>query len=315
MSFYICSTPYHILVALCDIYNKKEKTILYLTTHNSKCKLIFDDMKNKLEGLELIEKVIIRKRNSINEILLIEAVKDRIDFLQIRKYFMNRKVYNFAWNMYSIYTTSSYLYKKSNDISFFEEGASQWVMPKPSILKLIIKRYLYGVSTSFHKDNKLKEILVQYPEKYPEFLKSKLNKLNLETLFYNLTDSEKNEIINLFISDKLFKKLKSIKFSNSIIILTQPLSEDGFISEEEKINLYWQIVKEHREDDIFIKKHPREKTEYNFKNVIEFNGDFPSEIFKLSGIKFKKAIGICTSAIFQIDAFEKYNLDDNFLKH
>ncbi|WP_252132232.1 glycosyltransferase family 52 protein [Clostridium caldaquaticum] len=314
MYFYICSTPYHVLLSLCNIFLTKKKSVLYLSTHDNNSFKIFLSYKENLKKLDLISEIYIRKRNKKKEKIKIESIKDRIEYIKIKPKLSNSKVYNFAWNAYSLYTTSNFLYKKSNIVFFIEEGAYQNVNPKPSKLILFIKKYIYGISTDFYKDEKLKKILVQYPEKYPKHLIGKIEKFDVNLLFNRLTKYEIQSIVKIFLSDYDIEKLINIKSNKSIIILTQPLSEDGFISENEKVNLYKKIIDKYNNYSVVIKKHPREKTNYCFENVTEIEGAFPSEIFSFIGIRFNKAIGICTSAITLIDADEKVNLDEDFLK-
>ena len=46
-----------------------------------------------------------------------------------------------------------------------------------------------------------------------------------------------------------------------------------------------------------------------------FHLEISYEIFKLANIKFKKAIGICTSAVKFINAEEVFNINEDFLKN
>ena len=44
----------------------------------------------------------------------------------------------------------------------------------------MIKRYFYNKNLEFYNEDKLLQILVQFPEKYPKHLKNKLEKLFLQ---------------------------------------------------------------------------------------------------------------------------------------
>lgn len=315
MNFYICSTPYHLFISLNHLFSNKKKSIFYLTTHDNNSEKIFRNLELKLTKIDLVEKVIIRKRSLIKERLRLEEIKDNLEYAKIKNDLEGSFVYNFPWNPYSLFTLSNFLYKKSKKLIFMEDGSTLYAWPKPSNLKLFIKKYIYGVSTDFYKDKKLERILVQYPEKYPEHLQDKIEKLDVEYLFKRLTEKEKEIIIKIFLPEKEVERLLQLESGEMIIILTQPLSEDGFVSEEEKRKLYKDIIDQYYDNyNIILKKHPREKTTYDFENVIELSGIFPSEIFTMLELKFKKAIGICTSAITLIDAEEKTNTDEDFLR-
>ena len=88
--------------------------------------------------------------------------------------------------------------------------------------------------------------------------------------------------------------------SNKILLLTQPLSEDGIVSEEEKIKMYENILIEKNIKEIYIKLHPRERTDYvkNFKNIKVniIKKDFPAEILFLLNINFNKVITLFSTA-------------------
>ena len=69
-----------------------------------------------------------------------------------------------------------------------------------------------------------------------------IEKLNLKDIFCNIDEDTKNSII------KVFDAYLDLNIFNepSILILTQPLSEDGYISENKKIELFNNIVQEYR---------------------------------------------------------------------
>jgi hypothetical protein len=315
MNFYICSTPYHLFISLCHIKIFNVEAILYLSTHDSKSEKIFMQIEERLKKLPLIRSVVIRKRSRLKEKLKIEKFKDYLEYTKFKSYLNSGYLYIFPWNPYSLYTTSNFLYMKAKKVVLVEEGANLYSYPKPNKFKLLVKKYLYGVSTNFFEDEKLEKILVQFPKKYPPHLKNKIEQFNIEELFGGLSQKEKEMIISVFLTEEEVNVLKKLTNNNSVIVLTQPLSEDKFTSEQQKRKLYKEIISKYQGNyQVIIKKHPRERTTYNFENVLELEGDFPSEIFTMLGIRFKKAIGICTSATKLIDADERINTDENFFK-
>lgn len=76
--------------------------------------------------------------------------------------------------------------------------------------------------------------------------------------------------------------------------MTQPLSEDEIITEEEKIKIYREIIEKQNGRKIYIKAHPREKTNYGdiFKelNIKIIENGFPIELLLLLNINFSKVI-------------------------
>jgi len=319
MDLYICSTPYHLMVSLSFISKSKKESIIYISTHDNK---LFSYFKNhvvkRLIKFKYIYKVFLRKRNNFLEKIYIEKLYDYYEYLNLWKKFIEiDTVFNFVWNPYTLYTPSNYIYKKiNNDIIFVEEGANLYSFEKPTRIKLLIKKYFFGVSNDFYRDKKLKKILVHYPEKYPIHLKDKLVKFQLKYLLQDLNESEKVNIATIFLeSDEIKKLLLLKKYKNIALLLTQPFSEDGYMLEHEKISLYSNILRnELKNYNVILKIHPRELTAYGFKNVLELKNIFPSELFNLLDIKFEIAIGICTSAVHLVDAVKKVNLDESFFE-
>ena len=84
------------------------------------------------------------------------------------------------------------------------------------------------------------------------------------------------------------------------ILLTEPFSEMGILSEEEKIDLYNDIIKRIGTRDVAIKPHPMEKTDYNyfFPNNIVLAIKAPMQLLSLNGIKFEAAYSIFSTALF-----------------
>ncbi|KEI97133.1 exopolysaccharide biosynthesis protein [Clostridium botulinum A2B7 92] len=311
MNLYVCSTPYHLFVTLCDIANKDVKSYIYLSTPDYNVFRMFLKYKEKLSIFKNIEKVWVRKRNNIYERLFIEEIKDELEYKRLKKIIISSNVIIFPWNPYSLFSPSEYIFKYAKKVRLIEDGANLYVMRKPSKLSRLVKKYIYRRDLEFYRDEKITEVMVQFPEKYPEHLKDKLVYLDLNSMVNKINSDVQKNIVNIFVD-----KLNMYDFKNkSLLILSQPLSEDGYIKEEEKIELYKHIIDTHGQDyNIILKKHPREKTIYNFSQTLELDGNFPSEVFKLLDIKFEKAIGICTGAIKFVDAKEAFNIDEDFLK-
>ncbi|MHB9922135.1 polysialyltransferase family glycosyltransferase [Clostridium botulinum] len=311
MNFYVCSTPYHLFVTLCDIANKNIKSYIYLSTPDYNVFKMFLKYKEKLSIFRNIEKVWVRKRNNLYERLFIEEIKDESEYKKLKKIIISSNVIIFPWNPYSLFSPSEYIFKYAKKVKLIEDGANLYVMREPSKLSRLVKKYIYRRDLEFYKDEKITEVMVQFPEKYPKHLSDKLVYLDLNSMVSKIDSGVRKNIVNVFVD-----KLNMYDFKNkSLLILSQPLSEDGYIKEEKKIKFYKDIIDTYGQGyNIILKKHPREKTIYNFHQVLELDGNFPSEVFKLMDIKFEKAIGICTGAIKFVDAKEAFNIDEDFLK-
>lgn len=143
-------------------------------------------------------------------------------------------------------------------------------------------RHLTGlVESRIIKDNKTKIDSLDSLWK-----KSSGNKRNLINRIYNVAEVD---FLNL-------KKCKRILF-------TQPLSEDGYISEDEKIQLYKRILTYiNTTDKIVVKPHPREKTDYLrfFDNIIVLDSKIPFELLSLNGLQFSEVYTIFSTCVFSI---------------
>ncbi len=71
--------------------------------------------------------------------------------------------------------------------------------------------------------------------------------------------------------------------SRGVILVTQPLSEDGIMTEEEKRQFYTDIASNYPADQIVIKPHPREKTQWHkvFHKTPIISGRVPMELLAL----------------------------------
>ena len=311
MKFYVCSTPYHLYVSLCMILSEGIESSIYLSTPDEDVFELFKKYKERMSNIDSIKNVYLRKRDNKKERVYIESIKDIFQYKNIKNEVENSQVYIFPWHPYSLYTPSEYIFKKAKNIKLVEDGSNVYLKKPENKLSKLIKKYIYLRNTEFYKSPKITDIYVQYPSKYPDHLKNKLSLLDLNKIQSDMKKIHKEKIISVFNSNIDINKMNNI----NTIILTQPLSEDGFMSENKKISLYSDIIENEKQNiDILIKKHPRDKTQYKFKDIIELEGDFPSEIFNLLDIEFEKAIGICTSAVNSIKAKEAYNTDEKFFE-
>lgn len=145
----------------------------------------------------------------------------------------------------------------------------------------------YGLS------QKIKKIYLTGILQTPKLIADKCEKLEIKKLWNNYSEEKQNEILNILgIKKERLEKL--INKENKVLLLTQPLSEDKIVTEKEKIDIYREILLKENRKNIYIKAHPREKTNYKevFKefniNIIE--NSFPIEICLLLDIKFEKVI-------------------------
>lgn len=215
------------------------------------------------------------------------------------------------WGQDNISITSPLLKKKTMNI--MEDGVLNYTykpfLPYPKWTNMfrafisgkLATQYPLGYSNFVHR------IYLTGLFPIPEAIKSKVKIINLQSLWNNISQMKREWIINIFGVDFCF--LDSIKKIDTILF-TQPLSEDSIISEEEKIEIYRDIL-ENIEGDVLIKVHPREKTNYKiiFPNVEVLDSPIPFELLSLVGVRFSHVYTIFSTAALTIP----YQTDLHFL--
>ncbi|WP_130890930.1 glycosyltransferase family 52 [Fusobacterium ulcerans] len=186
-----------------------------------------------------------------------------------------------------------------------EDGLMNYKEKKDSKLKYYIKRIFLKKAILGQASN-VKKIYLTGLAPIPEEIAHKVEIINLKELWNKKTLEEQNEILDIFSFDLNIKE--KIKRRN-MILFTQPLSEDGIITEKEKIELYSKIIRKYDNEKLVIKKHPREKTDYKeiFNNILVIEESFPAEIFDFLDIKFEKIITIFSTAALNLS--QDINID------
>lgn len=207
-------------------------------------------------------------------ILPIFQKKDKIeiygaDHVTIADFFL--KKYNFYLLEDGIVNYSKIAYKRSLKNKIFS-------VPKYGRYKSVKKIYLTGLAP------------------IPEEIKNKVEIIDLKKLWKLKIEEEQQKILEIFgFNNNLIKELKE----KNIILFTQPLSEDGILNEQEKVELYSKIILKYPKEKLIIKTHPREKTNYSkiFNEICILEQNFPAEIFNLLDISFKKGVTLFSTAV------------------
>lgn len=138
----------------------------------------------------------------------------------------------------------------------------------------------------------------------------RLEYLNIQALWDRLSLSEKKRMNYIFcVEDSFFDVLKYKKQ----VLITQPLSEDNICSEADKIEIYKQMLSNYQLQDVVLKPHPREWTDWRkiFPEVTVLPKHIPAEMLSLLVPDLNKAITFFSTATFnmlkpeQIDFYAK----------
>lgn len=140
------------------------------------------------------------------------------------------------------------------------------------------------------------EVLVTTDD-YVSYLSSKrITKISLAMLWANSSESKKNTILGYFnLTNDEIQRLRN----KSYILFTQPFSTDGYISEKEQIQIYYDIIKKYDINKLIIKPHPRDNIDYSkyFDGIKISNRLVPMQLINLIDSRFERAITVSSSAV------------------
>lgn len=312
---FVCSSPYNILIAAslimkADLYGKCG---LILPTYSQKNIKYFKELTLKMEQQGIICEVI-NKKNMMHRALGLSDIENRVVMERVLNKLHTQKheyfLVNHTWNKALVCYPASIWFRYCKESIFIEEGYAQIATPdeKPFVLWL---KWLYGNQKEFWKDSRVKGIYVQNKEMFSNYPMTELKQFELNTDF---SEEEKQELIGLFVSYQDRIEIERLRKEADGILYTQPISEDGYVKEKDKIRIYTDIIKYYSKyGKIFVKVHPRDVTQYDFQKELILKGNYPSELLNILGIKFKFAIGLCTSAVETANADVRINLNERFL--
>ena len=315
---FTCSSEYHVLLTLCILCktekNRKKSILMFSPT-----KSIVNNFKSisaRIQGCN-IKTFVFDKKTKLHRAV---GISDRINNSikkEIYGFFGSTDylLINYSWNQQIVRYPASLYYRDVKESLFIEEGATQYVTPNENRLLVFLKR-MYGNQTGFWEDNRLESIYVQFPMRYPKYLQRKMRSFNPQDGLELLSSNQKEQICRMLCDDESYYELKELKRGSYGIIFTAPFSEDGYISREEKKRVFGEIADYYSKyGNIVIKKHPRDTSDYNeLNNVLMLRGGYPSELYRMMGIRFNFAISMCSSAIETVDADIRFNLNENYLK-
>ncbi len=311
---YVCGTLYHVYIsALKNIERVKnnEESLLIVNDHTPGLVALAKDLVK--EGIftdycYIPFFMITAKLHSEKRSLLYSLSKNRISIEYVEKYSDIKNRFDFIKNseinlFYNLGLSSAYflIRFKSNNFKQVEDGLRNYY-PRVGGLKAFKRKYILNAPQGEGRDSQIKSIEVQHPEKLPLITRHKGIKLDLKGMVNSLSEDNRQKLLSTFSQGNTF----AINGNNKVIIITQPFSEDAITTEEYKISLYNQILKDYSSGyDIYIKAHPRETTDYKAKldfDIIEIPRNFPLEILNFyPDIIFEKGITVFSGALENLE--------------
>lgn len=312
---FICHTYYHVLISLVKTLKCPNDECDIFLSYTWKNEQLLNDKKilENLRKSDIFKKIIVGNFMS-NELNIIKKNQKNT---YIKKYkFIKKFQKNIPYNLkeydeiyifndnspiglYLIYSRIYYnLLEDGTDCYINNQNIINQKLSIRKIIKKIMKVYELGES-KYAKS-------IEVNCKKGIFLKNKNIVENQKKKMINsLTDDEKSKVINIFIENNKIETL-----NGKTLIITQPLSEDKILeNEEEKKFIYKKIIEEFcKGEAVVIKVHPREITKYEdiCENCIVIYETFPLELLNYySHIKLKRVITITSTSINLIENAEE----------
>lgn len=323
---YICFTYYHVLISIIkEISNNAEADIVICDTIPDSEKLIESLIKSKI--FNNVFKFSEKKYKNSN--------LDKRRFGRFKVLFINNKYKkmikpSFQLRVYkevNIFNDWTYLgyYLRASKIYYnlLEDATDSYKVLDHYVeinykKKLIHKVFGFALETSyFHGKSKYSKFVEVNDGNGINIPKEKIRVNSKKEMFRKLTEAQKKRIYAIFIDNEIEGTNLN---KNSTIILSQPLFEDSMVqSEEIQKKVYQDIIDLYcKDDEVFIKPHPRDNFEYEkeFCNVKVINKNIPTEILDFNpNTKFTKAITVSSTSINGINFVdEKINLGFDWLK-
>lgn len=232
--------------------------------------------------------------------------KQRLELLKLKLY--SRIKWSFL--QYSQFFGHDHLWFSSpligrNKITLIEDGTANYkkwpsgIDEKNKSFKLVLRSLMYGYLSAYQKrfgNHRYCEKVILTGLNITD-ASQRLNSIvvSMEGCWKQANKDKQSLIYDIFNITEDDLKLLSFK---STILFTQPISEDNIMSEEDKISLYKRILSDIKSEDVIIKVHPRETTNYKqyFPNITVFDKPVPMQLLSYSGVRFKQSITISSAA-------------------
>ncbi|MDD1796037.1 glycosyltransferase family 52 protein [Enterovibrio sp. ZSDZ42] len=169
-----------------------------------------------------------------------------------------------------------FMYRNKNKI-VFEDGAANYSINNKNIIKKIWSYVLGDNPAPYGKGYKVMKLYLTKPNNC---------KLNENKIDIKLSLEKAMSICSIPMPD--MGETKGFG-----ILLTQPLSEDGILSEPEKLSIYREIML--KEGLTYLKPHPRESSDYSDLGEV-IPGEIPVELLLLSENRPGKIVTLFSTA-------------------
>ena len=289
LKVYVCGTYYHLLIAIIKNLNCKGNNDIIITASYQNDVLAKDNrIIKELEKSKIFKQIYIFDYSEEQKIIKKSKLYYLKNVILIRKiyksrkykFIQNRKIYTFCdtelFGRYLNYFRIRYnLIEDGTDCFKYNLKSNLEYWKKQNLLIRLIKEkifkcYIMGKSPLVDsiEVNDKKDVNIEH---------TMIIEKRKKDMFAKLSHQDKQLILQLFNSNIDVKKI-----NHCSILITQPFWEDGKMdSEQQKIDMYKNVIEKHMKNDkVIIKPHPREKSDYLkcFENIDVIDKNFPIEI-------------------------------------
>ena len=217
----------------------------------------------------------------------------------------NIAVYGHAFSLYA------FMFYENKNSNIIEDGLTNYTEPICETHKInpiidfilhIFGSYFINLCETYGSHKNIRNVYLTRENNHP-LIKDKVKVVNMDTLWNGLNNEEQDKILKIFNIN-----LEDFNFEDeTVLILTQPLYEDGYLSLDDELEIYQNIITKFKNKTIIIKPHPRDPKDYNkiFPNVKIIDKNFPIEMLNLINIYPDIA---CTVVSYGILSFKNTKL-------
>lgn len=285
---FVCKTTWEIFVTLTEAFKEYNKT-------GEKIEIIIEfaeENKSFIPEVEKLDCVSKLKVITLNQNRYLKALlfhfRCYVSIKRLVKEYINQ---SYEINVFVDQSVISQTFIKSGEIlNLYEHGNGNYLVEGYPNYKFIKKAL--GVTPGYGRDKSIEKIFLQNPEKSPKDIINKVVKLDVNENYSFISKADRNSLFTIF-------KIDDLKLSSNVLLLTQPLSEDNIISENEKISIYQQYIEKY--NSVVIKPHPRDLTNYTDKlngNFKIISKSFPIEILNYTDVKFDTLCTVCSGSVY-----------------
>lgn len=218
-------------------------------------------------------------------------------FSWAKKYF-NYGVFDKCFLYHSGPFISKILSGASAKVILREDGLSNYVKHPIPLWKGMI-RFFFGLPVKYQvwgEESWIDELEIESLDKLPQEVRFKAKKSPINAVKEISNDVKlKSKFQRAFCLPSSFVLNES--GHKKVLLLTQPIDDVGYVSEQKKINIYQEMINRLsliNNCDVYVKQHPRESS-FSYSNAIPLPKDFPIELI-VGNQSFTISISLCSTA-------------------